>query len=399
MRILHTSDWHLGQNFKTHSREFEHKKFLDWLLAQIEDKNIDVLIVAGDIFDSSNPPNYALKMYHNFLAQIIKTNCRDVIIVAGNHDGVSTLEISKDLLKFLNIYVVALGEDIDEVIIKIERDNELKAIICAVPYLRDRVLRNANGNKTFSQMQNELRDGIKNYYQNIYNRAKELSCDVPIIATGHFTTTGANISQDSEREIYIGKLENVDSQILTSFDYVAMGHIHKPQKISNRDNMRYSGSPIPLSFSESNNQKSVVIVEFEDSKRVVSILEIPTFKKLYRIKDSFENIKKRIEDIADKSNPPFVEIIVKDSDILNFDINELIRTSNGVEILTFQREHKIEDRVLDMQDKNITLQELNPLDVFRERLDTQKEIFSKDMQKSLENLYIEVLKECEDENN
>lgn len=400
MKILHTSDWHLGQSFKSHSREFEHNSFLDWLLVEIEDKNIDILIVAGDIFDSSNPPNYALKMYHNFLSKIIKTSCNDVIIVAGNHDSVSTLEVSKDLLKSLNVHVVASGEDTDEVLVQIKKDDELKSIVCAVPYLRDRVLRNANGSKTSSEVEDELRDAMKNYYKDIYSKAKDLSSSVPIIATGHFTTTGASISPDSEREIYIGKLQNIDSEMLSNFDYVAMGHIHKPQKIAKKESMQYSGSPIPLSFSETNNQKSVVIVEFKQNKVEIDTLNIPLFKELHRLKGDFKDLQKQVENISNISNPPFVEITFQNSDLLAFDIKEFVSKSeqNGVHILHQKREYDIEDKVLNMEDEDITLSELSPLDIFNKRLESEEHI-DEEMTEKLNTLYNEVLKECENEDN
>ncbi len=400
MKILHTSDWHLGQSFKGRSREFEHKAFLKWLLEEIHSRSIETLIVAGDIFDTSNPPNYALKMYHDFLAHILKTDCKDIVIIAGNHDGISTLEVSKDLLKSLNIHVVASGEDKDETLVKIQRDGELKAIICAVPYLRDRVLRNANESKTSSEVEDELRDAIKQYYKDIYNRAKDISTTVPIIATGHFTTTGASISPDSERDIYIGKLQNIDSEVLSRFDYVAMGHIHKPQQISKNEMMQYSGSAIPLSFSEAKNQKSVVIIDFKKKKATLFISKIPLFKKLHRVSGSFEEIKKEIQSISDISNPPFVEVLLKGNDILNYDINDFIYKSNqnGVDILILKKENQIEDRVLDEEDENITLKELDPVDIFDKRLTSAENLNIDDkMKEKLKELHVEVLKETIDE--
>ena len=400
MKILHTSDWHLGQSFKGRSREEEHKSFLSWLLKEIEEQNIDILIVAGDIFDTSNPPNYALKMYHNFLAKIIKTNCKDIVFVAGNHDGVSTLEVSKDLLKSLNIHVVASGEDGDEVLVKIEKDEQLQAIVCAVPYLRDRVLRNANESKTSREVESELKEEVKNYYKRIYDRAKELSSSVPIIATGHFTTSGATISEDSERKI--GTLENIDSKILSSFDYVAMGHIHRPQIIAKTETMRYSGSPIPLSFSETGNKKSVVIVAFDEGNPKVSTLEIPLFKELHRINGSLEYIKEKIEKISNPSNPSFVEVILKDNDALNYDVNEFIAHSmqKGADILICNRYHEIQERALDMNDEKITLRELKPEDVFAKRLHSEANLeLDEAMKQNVSSLYIQVLEECRNEDN
>ena len=402
VNILHTSDWHLGQSFKNRSREAEHQGFLSWLLQVIEKQDIDVLIVAGDIFDTSNPPNYALKMYHNFLADIIKTHCKDIIIVAGNHDSISTLEVSKDLLKSLNVHVVASGENQEEGIVQILKDDKLKAIVCAVPYLRDRVLRNANESKSSIEVENELREGMKTYYKSIYKKAKEISGEVPVIATGHFTTTGASISPDSERDIYIGKLQNIDSDMLRGFDYVAMGHIHKPQKISQQNTLRYSGSPIPLSFSEANNQKSVVLVKFVDAEVKVDTLDIPLFKKLYRLHGNFEEIQTKIEAIADLVNPPFVEILLKDSEILNYDINDFIYQSNqaGVDILMLKREKEIQERGLAIEDESITLRELDPLDIFDKRLEGEVHLnVDTAMKQNLQALYAQVLEECKNEDN
>jgi exonuclease SbcD len=190
--------------------------------------------------------------------------------------------------------------------------------------------------------------------------------------------------------------------MLSAFDYVAMGHIHKPQKIAEQDTMRYSGSPIPLSFSETNNQKSVVMVSFEGNQALVSTLKIPLFKKLYKLLGTFDEVKQDINKISDKENPPFVEVTLQGNDTLNYDVNEFVYQSNqnGVDILILKRENKIEDRVLDMEDESITLSELDPLDIFDKRLDSEKKLgIDEEMKEKLQSLYTEVLKECSNENN
>ncbi len=111
LKVLHTSDWHLGQSFMGKSREVEHHTFLTWLLQTIEQEHINVLIVAGDIFDTGTPPNYALERYYNFLTKLAFSSCENIIITAGNHDSIETLKASKQLLKALDIHVISCGDE------------------------------------------------------------------------------------------------------------------------------------------------------------------------------------------------------------------------------------------------------------------------------------------------
>ena len=188
MKILHTSDWHLGQNFIGKSRIEEHEAFLSWLLKTIKEKQIEVLLVSGDIFDTGTPSNYALELYYNFLKELshIKTLIT-TIITAGNHDSISTLKAPKQLLGVLNVHVITSGDEDENVIIPINKNDELKAIVCAVPFLRDSVIRQSLSGKTISQKEKLANSGIKDYYENCYSKALELKKDknIPIIAMGH----------------------------------------------------------------------------------------------------------------------------------------------------------------------------------------------------------------------
>jgi len=147
MRLLHTSDWHLGQSFMGKSREEEHTAFLAWLLETIKDENIDFLIVAGDIFDTGTPSNYALELYYNFLTKLA-LSCENIIITAGNHDSIATLKAPKQLLQALNVHVVASGDEEEEEVIAIYKDKKLEGVICAVPFLRDYVVRQSLSGET-----------------------------------------------------------------------------------------------------------------------------------------------------------------------------------------------------------------------------------------------------------
>ena len=229
MRILHTSDWHLGQIFMGKSRVEEHEAFLFWLLETIKEKQIEVLLVSGDIFDTGTPPNYALELYYNFLKELssIKTLIT-TIITAGNHDSISTLKAPKQLLEVLNVHVITSGDEDENVIIPIYKNEDLKSIICAVPFLRDGVIRKSLGGETISQKEKLANSGIKAYYENCYKKALELKKDkqIPIISMGHLTTVGSRSSQN-ERDIYIGGTIDIGGDYLASmFDYVALGHLH-----------------------------------------------------------------------------------------------------------------------------------------------------------------------------
>ena len=175
MKILHTSDWHLGQNFMGKSRVEEHEAFLSWLLKIIKEKEIEVLLVSGDIFDTGTPPNYALELYYNFLKELssIKTLIT-TIITAGNHDSVSTLKAPKQLLEVLNVHVITTGDEDENVIIPINKNDDLISIVCAVPFLRDSVIRQSLSGKTISEKEKLANSGIKAYYENCYKKALEL---------------------------------------------------------------------------------------------------------------------------------------------------------------------------------------------------------------------------------
>ena len=302
MRIIHTSDWHLGQYFFTKTRAKEHQQFLDWLLAQIKHYQVDALIVAGDIFDTGSPPSYARELYNRFVVAIRDTQCQ-LVILGGNHDSVATLNESKSLLACLNTTVIANvhAETPQAPIILPQKDNTPGALLCAIPYLRPRDMISSKSGQSGAEKQTALKDAIAEYYQTQYQTALELrqqlNVNIPIIATGHLTTIGASV-KDSVREIYIGTLEAFSATLFPEFDYIALGHIHRPQVVNKSGHIRYSGSPIPLSFDESGQQKSVCLIDFEQDKLTnLTLLPIPEFQLLRTISGSLKEIAIKLEDL------------------------------------------------------------------------------------------------------
>ena len=311
MKILHTSDWHLGQSFFTKSRKNEHAAFLKWLLQQVEVHQIDAIIVAGDVFDTGTPPSYARELYHAFIGELQGMQCT-LVVLGGNHDSVSVLNESKALLKYLNSHVIAstYGELSEQVITLNDRKGQPSAVLCAVPFIRPRDVLVSEAGQSGTDKRQALGDAIKQHYGALYNEALSLrasieekrikdgsenSAAIPIIATGHLTALGVSQSE-SVRDIYIGTLEGFDAKGFPPADYIALGHIHRPQKVAKTEHIRYSGSPIPLSFDELNTQKQVVLVTFESESTTptISTLPVPRFQAMEVIKGDLKAIEAAI---------------------------------------------------------------------------------------------------------
>ena len=311
MKILHTSDWHLGQSFFTKSRKNEHAAFLKWLLQQVEVHQIDAIIVAGDVFDTGTPPSYARELYHAFIGELQGMQCT-LVVLGGNHDSVSVLNESKALLKYLNSHVIAstYGELSEQVITLNDRKGQPSAVLCAVPFIRPRDVLVSEAGQSATDKRQALGNAIKQHYGALYNEALSLrasieekqaeqgsknSAAIPIIATGHLTALGVSQSE-SVRDIYIGTLEGFDAKGFPPADYIALGHIHRPQKVAKTEHIRYSGSPIPLSFDELNTQKQVVLVTFESESTTptISTLPVPRFQAMEVIKGDLKAIEAAI---------------------------------------------------------------------------------------------------------
>ncbi len=392
MKILHTSDWHLGQSFMGKSREEEHQAFLTWLLELIEKEEIGVLIVAGDIFDTGTPPNYALELYYNFLTKLSHSSCDNIIITAGNHDSIATLKAPKQLLKALNIHLITSGDEDEEEIVPIYKQETLEGIVCAVPFLRDYVVRKSLDAQSMSDKENALTQGIKEHYNCIYKEALRVAGakNVPLIATGHLTTVGAKTSE-SEREIYIGGTLDIGSDFLSEkFDYVALGHLHSNQKVG-FDHVRYSGSPIPLSFSEASSEKKVNIITFSWKTPSVREVSIPLYRSLLVLRGDTKSILEALNAVTDKES--WIEVHVNDEN--PFYANQVIREkAEELELTLLAVKIDKSEQALCSEDfQVVSLDELTPLDLFEKRLEKeelQDETLRNELIKNFKNIVAEV---------
>ncbi|WP_227680701.1 exonuclease SbcCD subunit D C-terminal domain-containing protein [Psychrobacter proteolyticus] len=274
LTILHTSDWHLGRRLYGRLRYEEFESFLQWLQDTISAQKVDILIVAGDIFDTMTPSNKAQALYYEFLGKVSRSCCQHVVIVAGNHDSPTFLDAPSNVLKFLNVHVIGTAcDDLnDEVLVLGDDDNNPHCIIAAVPYLRDRDVRSSSAGESADSKDANVIAGICAHYDNVADIAKSKQADlikmhqgyIPIIATGHlFASGGRTTEDDGVRELYVGSLGKISADMFNDgFDYVALGHLHVPQRVGGRESIRYSGSPIAMGFGEAKQQKQVLLVQF-----------------------------------------------------------------------------------------------------------------------------------------
>ncbi|BBV09971.1 TPA: exonuclease subunit SbcD [Providencia stuartii] len=372
MRIIHTSDWHLGQYFFTKSRAAEHQQFLTWLIEQVKLHQVDAMIVAGDIFDTGSPPSYARELYNQFVVSLQQTGCQ-LVILSGNHDSVSVLNETSSLLAYLNTDVVTSGATPHVITLK-NAQGQPGALLCAIPFLRPRDIQLSVAGQSSEEKQLSLQTAIRDYYQASYQLAEQqrqtMGLDIPIIATGHLTVVGAELT-DSVRDIYIGTLDAFPSAAFPPADYIALGHIHRPQVIGQQQHIRYSGSPIALSFDEANQQKSVCLVEF-DGRELSQIhqLAIPTFQPLQTLKGSLADIQKQLHALSiEPDTPPvWLDIEVASQDYLA-DIQQRIENiikDLPVEVVLLRRARKPQNPQQALA--NETLNELTAEEVFLRRL-------------------------------
>ena len=396
MRILHTSDWHLGRMlYSKKDRQEEHTSFLNWLLDTIQENKIELLIIAGDIFDTASPSITSQKIYYDFLIKVKNTGCENVIVVGGNHDSPSFLNASKDVLAAINVSVIGnASENIaDEIVVIKNGNNEPAVIVCGVPFLRERDISRFTDGENYTDRSKRINGSIKKHYEEIASLAvgmsDELGYKIPIVATGHLTVAGGKRNDDDGvRETYIGNIEAVGIDIFPeTFDYVALGHIHIPTELENH--IRYCGSPIPMGFGEAGQTKCVYIIDFYKEKNIETI-EIPVFQKMEKIVGNKETIESRLKELKKSNCSVWLEIEYNDTEIfplLSSWINDQIRDSK-IEVLKLINREQL-NGVLTSSDTSLTLDEIEESDVFKKCLEKNK--VSEDQKKILTNLYEEIV--------
>jgi exonuclease SbcD len=379
MRLLHTADWHLGARLIERERLTEHAAFLDWLIETLRSEKIDALLLSGDVFDAANPPQDAVALYFDFLKRLADLKTVKAVITGGNHDSASHLNAPRELLRRFEVHV--FGHAGDNVV------DLGDVIVAAVPFLRERDLRQATAGEAMSDVQSQVRSAIREHYTAQLAACRDIAQQRPVIAMGHLTVLGATTS-DSERDIHIGNLGAVGADIFAGFDYTALGHLHRPQRVGGQETVRYSGSPIALSFSEAADAKSVVIIDTQNhspvpiplsskdgsrqrnedkgmNELIIQILPIPTTLRLIRVTANRATLAADLQTVPAGS---WAEITVQ-LDAPEPDLDSQVReaAAGRFEILKVLADLPL-SLTNSWQHTGPALNELQPREVFRELL-------------------------------
>jgi len=382
LKILHTADWHIGQLFHEYDRTYEHQQFLNWLIKTLHEEQVDVLLISGDVFDLSNPSAAAIKMLYTFLNRAVKINpLLQIIITAGNHDSAARLESPKPLLESSNIHIIGLVEkdekgniDCEKLIIPLkDKDGNFQAWCMAVPFLR------MGDYPVIEDCNNPYAEGVAKLYEQVYQCALNKSqAAQSIICMGHLHTQQAEkTGMDDFERLIMGGVECISATAFhEDIKYVALGHIHKAQRIGGKEHIRYCGSPIPMSFSELNYKHQVIILELvEGGLSNLHAIEVPVTVPLLRVPSRnsiFSEVLTALEQLPPMNGHPdlmpYVEVCVlldNPEPALRFKIQSVLNGKNArlakINVKypdTFSSENNGSNIV------NDKLQELQPSDIF-----------------------------------
>jgi DNA repair protein SbcD/Mre11 len=390
------------------SREAEHRLFLDWLRSYIVQSRADALVVAGDIFDTGTPPSYARTLYNDFIVSLQNTGCAMTVILGGNHDSAATLNEARELLACLNTRVMGSITPVfkDHVLVLKDASGHAGAILCTIPFIRPRDLVLSLAGQSGQDKKQALVEGISAFYKGVFDAARELQDELdssrrlPIIATGHLTVVGGTTSE-SVREIYIGSLDAFPANQFPLADYIALGHLHKGQILKGADHIRYSGSPIPLSFDEGKHVKQILQVDFEAGRlEKIEAVPIPCFRTLACLEGDLAQIEKGIQALTAPvgGRSLWLEVAVVTDDYLT-DLGNRIQTmiddrneTRPIELLRIRRARKTGELGVTAAAKE-RLEELKPVDVFLRRL-AEEEVDDTE-KKRLTGLFKEILGQVE----
>ncbi len=407
MRFLHTADWHIGQLFYEYDRTFEHQQFLNWLLETLKSEQIDVLLICGDVFDLSNPSAVAIRMFYTFLNDVSTYNPDlQIIIISGNHDSAARLEAPKPLLSSKNIQIVGNiarfengNIDYEPLCIPIKNKKNQVVVWClAIPFLR------LGDYPPVNAAQNAYTEGVAAFYQEAYHfAASKRIKNEPIIALGHLHAHHAETSDlDSKERQIMGGVEGVRSSAFhKDLAYVALGHIHKAQQIGGRDNVRYSGSPIPMSFTEINYKHQVTIFNIvEDVLVDIQPLEVPNFIPLIRIPAKHETLSMVLDKLVqyqeittDTTLAPYLEVrVLLDGPEpgLKYQIEKALQNKN---LRLARIDHKIASQQNDENEElmeEVNLEQLQPINLLEK---IYQKTYANELPEPLSNLFLKVVHE------
>jgi DNA repair protein SbcD/Mre11 len=379
VRLIHTSDWHLGHRFHGRQRYEEHGRFLDWLADLIETEQFDALLVAGDVFDTTTPGSRAQSLYYRFLHRLAGSSCRHVVIIGGNHDSPALLEAPRELLLQLCIHVVGAADTHfnKEILLLRDADNQPELLVCAVPFLRDRDIRLAAPGETLDEKGRQQQEGIREHYAQICREAdrqrQELHPSLPLVVMGHlFVAGGKTMEGDGVRDLAIGGLSRIDGGAFPgSIDYLALGHLHLNQLVSGCQTRRYCGAPVPMSFKEAGQTKQILAVTCTGRTVTVEPIPVPIFQPLASLRGDQAALLQGMEQLKAAGSTAWIELQYEGEEILpnlRQQVQEAVEDSN-LTILRI-RNNRIYDYALQQAREGESLDDLTVLEVFERCLDS-----------------------------
>lgn len=378
MKILHTSDWHIGKQLHKFDLSADLDLFFEWLIDYITTNHIDVLLVSGDIFDQANPSQAAFKQYYDVLKRLMPSNCK-IILTGGNHDSAAALNAPAQLLNAFNISVIGGATDnISDLFIPIEKNNE-KLVIAAVPFLKDRDIRKSVAGESYATKIEQIKSGLQAYFSSINNHYKTHFSDEVFIVMGHLYVQGSELSE-SERDIQIGNQAGVETKMFEDIPhYVALGHIHKPQAISSEQNIYYSGSPIPLSFSEKEDQKQVNVITIKNNNiATIDNIPIPKHRDLITFEGNLQEVEAKIKAYSEVTTLTSLAEIIVNEPIESIErqqaFEELIATKINPNIEIVKSRLNFKSRIRGASDAfavGTDVADVTPLQMFEKKLELQ----------------------------
>ena len=296
MKIYISADWHLGKKLHQQDLQEDMALFFQWLLTELEKESADYLLVAGDIFDQVNPPNDAVQQYYNFLVALQKINCKAVII-AGNHDSPSFVDVPKQLLESMQIQVSGSFPGLDNVrelfIPLINREGQTAAVLAAIPFLHDRFVRTVGEGEGAREIEAKIKEGIAKVFTTIGAEMQTAFPHLPKLGMAHLLAQGTE-PNEAEREIQIGNLNGIEADTLLQFNYLALGHIHTGQTVV-PERIQYAGSPVSLGFSENQYPHKVIRLTFNKDQITQEFLPVPKSRSLYQVKGTLAEVAVKIQ--------------------------------------------------------------------------------------------------------
>jgi exonuclease SbcD len=378
MRLIHTSDWHLGHRFHGRNRHEEQARFLDWLAELIEEQGIDVLVVAGDIFDTTTPGSRALTLYYRFLHRLAGSACRHIVLIGGNHDSPALLEAPRELLRQLQIHVVgAVGDTLEkEILLLRDRDERPELLVGAVPFLRDRDIRTAAVGESLEEKGLVLQQGIREHYQQVCLAADRMREDIdptlPFVVMGHlFVAGGKTVEGDGVRELSVGGLGRIEGTAFPeSIDYLALGHLHLAQQVAGSSTRRYCGAPLPMSFNEADQRKQIMAVRSQGRAMEVEPILVPSFQQLISLRGDLPSLLEGLAQLKAAASSAWLELHYEGQEIIPNLREQLLAAVEGSTLAILRiRNNRVYDYALQQAQEAESLDDLSVTEVFERCLE------------------------------